>query len=617
MAANNAVNFTGLEKFTVDPVAGNAKYTIIQDAINAAQLVNGVVIVAPGTYTESLNITAPVYLTSAAPANPSSAPLADYPVIIRGSTIIDATAGNINFTCQNILFEALYSTPGVSFVAATNSILSSFDGCAFVASNGTGFLNDVGTANGHTYLTNCYFFGGGGQRAMQLDISDITFNTCYWLGIDTPSTISSGVVFILNSNINETFYISHTPTPLVIANSIWIAQVGQPAARMGTASVLQIANTVVAVSSSASGYMFDGNGVGSSGGVAYSCLVPTDYRDFDPNLTLTPIIPLPSLAGITDGNNGQTALGVSAGNAALANDNTLIGVSAGSNYTTTETENICIGANVGGTVGESTTTRIGVEGTQTACFVAGINGNTITGPDYVTIDTTTGQLGATTVAPAGISVAQQVFTSSGTYTPTTGMAYCKIEVLGGGGGGGGAALCSGNYSAGGGGGGAGGYSQGIFSSGTVGASQTVTIGAAGTAGAAGANTGGTGGTTSVGALISATGGVGGAGGSEVAYGYTAGGAGGTGTGGSCLFTGTEGGTAFTTTAGTDTPGMGGFGANSIFGGGARATGAVIGGNAGIAASNYGSGGGGGTTFSTAAAGGVGFKGIVIITEYMQ
>ena len=51
-----------------------------------------------------------------------------------------------------------------------------------------------------------------------------------------------------------------------------------------------------------------------------------------------------------------------------------------------------------------------------------------------------------------IQVKNQVFTASGTYTPTANMSYCSIQCIGGGGGGGGAASTSSvHYSAGGGG----------------------------------------------------------------------------------------------------------------------------------------------------------------------
>lgn len=94
-------------------------------------------------------------------------------------------------------------------------------------------------------------------------------------------------------------------------------------------------------------------------------------------------------------------------------------------------------------------------------------------------------------------VATQVFTSSGTYTPRAGLLYCIIENLGGGAGGGGVAGNS-SFDLGGGGGGAGGYSRAVISAATIGASKTVTIGAAGNGGASGANNGSNGGDTIVG-----------------------------------------------------------------------------------------------------------------------
>ena len=132
--------------------------------------------------------------------------------------------------------------------------------------------------------------------------------------------------------------------------------------------------------------------------------------------------------------------------------------------------------------------------------------STLTAGSSITITNSSGSV--TIAASAGgagfTSVVTQVFTSSGTYTPTTGMDYCIVEVVGGGGGSGGiaATTTSNSLSPGGGGGG---YARKLFASATIGVSQTVTIGAGGTAGAAGNNNGGAGGTTSLGSLISATG----------------------------------------------------------------------------------------------------------------
>ena len=83
------------------------------------------------------------------------------------------------------------------------------------------------------------------------------------------------------------------------------------------------------------------------------------------------------------------------------NYNTGIGDSAGSGHTGSDSGNICIGYAVLGTAGDNYTTRIGIQGTQTACYVAGISGVSTSNSNYVTIDTTTGHLGS--VAIPGIT----------------------------------------------------------------------------------------------------------------------------------------------------------------------------------------------------------------------
>ena len=227
-----------------------------------------------------------------------------------------------------------------------------------------------------------------------------------------------------------------------------------------------------------------------------------------------------------------------------------------------------------------------------------------------------------TLAMRLFSVNTQVFTSSGTYTPTTGMLYCVIEVVGGGGGGGGTANGASLSAGGAGGGGGGGYARGKFSSATIGASQTVTIGAAGAAGSAGNNAGGTGGTTSVGALISAAGGVGGGGSSPGSVQSGSGGAGGAGSSGDFQTTGAPGGNGIglgaTASSVAISLALSGIGGSSFFGGGA--TSVVSGGSAvaGTAATSSGGGGSGAAVGDNAssAAGGAGVKGAVIVTEYI-
>ena len=196
-----------------------------------------------------------------------------------------------------------------------------------------------------------------------------------------------------------------------------------------------------------------------------------------------------------------------------------------------------------------------------------------------------------------------MFTSSGTYTPTAGILYAKVTVVGSGGGG---ANGPGNIGAGGGGaGGGGGTAVSFLSASTIGVSQTVTIGAAGAA------NGGNGNPTSFGSLVVAAGGVGGSANSTTIGG--GGGTGGTGTTGTLKFTGGGGGSGQAGITGTMNGG-GGYGGSASFGGGATggAGGASTG--TGQSAGNFGVGGGGGSGAGTGGAGGAGG---CFIEEYFQ
>ena len=211
-----------------------------------------------------------------------------------------------------------------------------------------------------------------------------------------------------------------------------------------------------------------------------------------------------TLAAVTTGNS-NTAIGFQSGqNFTTGGGNILIGSGSGSSYTGGESSNILLDNT--GTLSESFAIRIGTGGRQTSCYIAGIEGVSVSNKNYVTINTSSGQLGSE-AASTLFSINIQTFTGTGTYTPTAGMAYCIIECLGGGGAGGGAATTTSAQISIGAGGGSGEYARGAFSASSIGASKAVTIGGAGSA--ASGTTGGNGGNTSVGVLISANGGTGG------------------------------------------------------------------------------------------------------------
>jgi hypothetical protein len=209
--------------------------------------------------------------------------------------------------------------------------------------------------------------------------------------------------------------------------------------------------------------------------------------------------------------------------------------------------------------------------------------------------------------PTGSLLNVRTFTSSTTYTPTTGTNSIIVYVLGGGGAGGGAATTASTTVSTGGGGAAGALAISRLTTGFSGA--TITIGTGGT-GSAGA-TGGVGGNTVFGSITANGGGAGGAG--TVGTGSSAsGGIGGTTSTGN-LFN-TQGTSGFYGWANNSGLVFGGIGASSQFGAGGgyayEATGGV--------GSGYGSGGGGAANSiseSTAYAGGAGTAGIVIVYEY--
>lgn len=212
---------------------------------------------------------------------------------------------------------------------------------------------------------------------------------------------------------------------------------------------------------------------------------------------------------------------------------------------------------------------------------------------------------------AGRLINVQIFTSSGTYTPSAGTQFVKVRGCGGGGGGSGtsnpgsglvslaapgtAATCA----------------EGKYTIAQIGASQPVTIGAAGTGGAAAA--GSNGGTTALGALLSIPGGVGGGAPLNAQSAPTVNANGATSAAATGAFFSRRGTAPAPSTALNALIGTGAAGGDSLFGAGGYTISAN---NSGVAASGYGGGGGGTMTSSgSGSTGGNGSPGILIIEEY--
>jgi hypothetical protein len=233
-----------------------------------------------------------------------------------------------------------------------------------------------------------------------------------------------------------------------------------------------------------------------------------------------------------------------------------------------------------------------------------------------------------TVAPSNpiSKVVQQIFTSSGTYTPSSGMKYCIVQCVGGGGGGGGAGATTSTTISCAGGGGSGGYANGIFTAATIGASQALVVGSGGIGGS-GANGGGFGTQSSFGgSFLLFCGGASGGGSSTAGNIIASGGGGGAGAGGTnqnYSIGGQSGSYGFGNFAVGSSFALGGAGGSNPLGSGGCSVVAVDGagspGVTGSGASGHGSGGGGAVQIDSQSAtfvGGAGAGGIIIITEYI-
>lgn len=253
---------------------------------------------------------------------------------------------------------------------------------------------------------------------------------------------------------------------------------------------------------------------------------------------------------------------------------------------------------------------------------ATFTGRTFQAGTGVTITNASGISGNTTISATGSGgmlnkVITQIFTSTGTYTPSAGMLYCTVQLVGGGGGGGGIGATSAVQVAAAGGGAGGSYAIQTFTAAAVGASQSVIIGAAGAAGTNTPTNGGQGSSSIFGVIFQATGGGGGALGSPVAtFGTSLGGIPGSGSNGDVATLGSPGGVGFCIFNVTPLF-VSGIGGSSYFGGGGVSrAGSTNTGSSGFTALSYGGGGGGAAgNNSIALSGGAGFKGIAIITEY--
>jgi len=213
----------------------------------------------------------------------------------------------------------------------------------------------------------------------------------------------------------------------------------------------------------------------------------------------------------------------------------------------------------------------------------------------------------------------QIFTSTGTYTPTNGTKRIKVRMVGGGGAGGGTSVTSSSQIAAAFGGNSGSYAESKIIDISALTSVSVTVGSAGI-GVAG-STGGSGGSSAFGSYLIAPGGPGGNGGPPGAgLSMASDNAAGSASSGSSLMFGDSGRVgagpiSISADVSSQSNFKSGKGGDSIFGGGG---GGKTGGGTPRAASGFGAGGGGsavGPSSNLTIAGGNGSAGLVIVEEF--
>ena len=242
----------------------------------------------------------------------------------------------------------------------------------------------------------------------------------------------------------------------------------------------------------------------------------------------------------------------------------------------------------GGNVNASETTKGIVE----IATVAEVAAGTTTGGTGATLVLTPEAFSQTTAPVVNV---YEVGDSPATWTKPAGLKYVVVEVQAGGGGGGYDTSSTGASA-----GAGGGYSRKLIATATLGATETVTIGAAG-AGATSGVAATAGGTSSLGSLVSCTGGAIGITSSSSAT------SGGSGSDGDLNISGANGTGAITDGNQGSTNNYGGKGGDSFLGKGGWY-------NPTTGASGYGAGGFGGGADSSNN-GGAGTAGVVIVTEY--
>lgn len=149
-------NLRDLSAFVVSPVPGEAEYSSVQAAINAAAPTGGVVIILPGQYFENIVLARSVCLLGLIEPIDVNNPQR---VAIFGNVTCDP--GSVFTSVENIFFSSLVALPTFSEGASSNLILSATN-CVFFNFSGGDAIKVAMPAFGGATLNfyNCAIYSG-------------------------------------------------------------------------------------------------------------------------------------------------------------------------------------------------------------------------------------------------------------------------------------------------------------------------------------------------------------------------------------------------------------------------------------------------------------------------
>ena len=557
------------------------------------------------------------------------------------NTGLSGASGTVHFAgTDSPTFTTLVNTPNLQFTANTITATNSNGGITFTV-NGSGL----------------YILAGTSTQGGTLAFAENSGNGINYIGLKSPETVSNSIIFTLPDADGTNGQVLATNGSKIL-NFITASGLGggsgpntthnyttgttwNKTANLDQIFVLCLGGGA-AGGSSTGGLGFNGAGGGGAGSYGWA-YIPAASLSSTETVTIGAGGTPGGSGNHPGGNGGTTSFGshISAGGGT--------GGPAGilSTQVTGGAGGICTGGDInipgdaGWPGGLSSTTNFngnsggyspyGAPGKQ---LIAESDGNSATGYGaggggaYSQTNSKNGGAGAPgfcivyeyiTIA-SGRLLDINNYTISGTWTKPADLSNSLVICLAGGGAGGGAANLSSGVSAGGG-GGAGGYGWAYIAAGSLGATETVTVGAGGTAGTAGNHPGNDGGTTSFGSHITALGGTGGTGMPNQSQFYVTGGAGGTCSGGDINITGQTGLNGWTILGQITYQGLSGSGGDSIWGSGgagiATSGGVGAAASSGNAGNGYGAGGSGASILDTNTnkAGGAGSPGICIVYDY--